>query len=81
VTLCDEVLATWRQAERVLETVVPGSSDEDDLRLAILTMRDLYQQVTRDQAPRLHAALAGATVERARILLAEIQARAAIPGS
>jgi hypothetical protein len=81
VTLCDEVLATWRQAERALETVAPGSSDEDDLRLAILTMRDLYQQVTRDQAPGLHVALASATVERARILLAEILARAAIPGS
>jgi hypothetical protein len=75
VTLAEEVLSTWREAERLLATVRPLSPDEQAIRLVILTLRECYQELTRQRPPRpTTISQARATVDRARVLLAQIRA-------
>jgi len=76
MTVAEEVLSTWREAERLLATLPPLSPDEDAVRLAILTMRECYKELTREQPPRPIAISRGrATVDRAQVLLAQTRAK------
>jgi hypothetical protein len=76
VSVIEDVLSTWREAERLLATLPPLSPDEEAIRLAILTLRECYQVMTRDQPPRpIAVARSRDTVERAQVLLAEIRVR------
>jgi len=76
MTVTEEVLRTWREAERLLATLRPLSPDEEMVRLAILTMRECYQELTRQQPARPVAIARGReTVDRAQVLLAQIRAK------
>ena len=77
MTVAEEVLTTWREAERLLAMLQPLSPDEETIRLAILTLRQCYQELTRDQPPRpIAIARSRDMVERARVVLGQIRASA-----
>ena len=46
MTPVEEVLQTWREAERVLDTLRPVTPDHESVRLAIARLKDTYQQLT-----------------------------------
>lgn len=41
-----EVLALWREAERLLEELPPWSAERDVVRSEALALRDLYRRMT-----------------------------------
>ena len=45
----EELLATWREAERVLESVPPLSRDHESVALAVVRLRTTYQRLTDRQ--------------------------------
>lgn len=56
----EEVLAAWREAERELEAVTPGSPDEERLQAFAAALRDEYQRlVAQLQADEESTALPG----------------------
>ncbi len=77
MTICQQVLSSWREAERLLDTLPPLSSDEEAVRLVILTMREMYQRLTRDPRRPRDADSDRATLERAQAIIAEVRARTA----
>jgi hypothetical protein len=76
MTVTSEVLWTWREAERLLAALPPLSPDEKIVRLAILTLRDCYQDLTRHQRPPSTLTSRGReTVDRVQVLLIEIRSK------
>jgi hypothetical protein len=66
----EEVLALWREGERLLDTVEPGSTDHDAVVLAVERMRELYSDLGQaaDISPQV-AARARETIDDARALI------------
>jgi hypothetical protein len=61
----EEVLGAWREAERELEAVTPGSPDEDRLQAYAAALRDEYQRLVAqlkadDELPALPGSPEGA---------------------
>lgn len=73
----EEVLATWRDAERLLDELPPLDPDRETVRLTVMSMRDTYQQVTTGEAMRTQAVVADslAMIEQTRALLASIRGK------
>jgi hypothetical protein len=44
----EEVLAAWREAERVLDTLPPLSPDHETVRRTVVSLRRTYQTITSD---------------------------------
>jgi hypothetical protein len=72
----EEVLKTWRDAERLLETLPPLSRDHETVRLAVTRLQATYQILT-DRFGRSEEALIGseAVVRDAEALIAKISAK------
>ena len=66
----EEVLALWREGERVLDTVEPGSIDHYEVVLAVERMRELYSDLGQaaDISPHV-LARARETIDDARTLI------------
>ena len=46
----EEVLAAWREAERVLDTLPPLSPDHESVRRAVVDLQQTYQAITGNAA-------------------------------
>jgi hypothetical protein len=66
----EEVLALWREGERLLDTVEPGSTDHETVVLAVERMRELYSDLGQaaDISPQV-VARARETIDDARALI------------
>ena len=66
----EEVLALWREGERILDTVEPGSTDHDTVVLAVQRMRELYADLGQaaDISPQV-VARAREAIDDARALI------------
>ena len=42
----EEVLAAWREAERVLDTLPPMSADHESVRRTVVDLRQTYKAIT-----------------------------------
>lgn len=71
----EELLATWREAERALATLPDVSPDHETVALTVKRLRDTYQSLTA-QSHTSHSAVAASrsTVEAARAVLARVAA-------
>lgn len=69
----EDILAAWREAERVLDTLPPLSPDHESVRRVVVDLRLTYQVVTSSAAhtsgviERTHQTLAETHVLLARI--------------
>jgi hypothetical protein len=78
--LVEDLLVTWRQAERVLDDLPPVDPDHETVALAIDGLRRTYQELTlirESSAETLRASRE--TLARARDLLAAVAARLTPP--
>lgn len=73
----EEVLAAWRDAERLLDELPPVDPDHETVRLAVATLRLTYQQLTTGSATDTQLVLVQSleTIERTRTLLASIRGK------
>ena len=44
--LVEDVLHTWREAERLLDDLAPVSPDHETIQLSVVVLRDLYARLT-----------------------------------
>jgi hypothetical protein len=62
MTLVEETLTVWREAERLLKTMPPLQPDHESVRMLVIELRDLYAALSgRDESV--------ATVTRSRELI------------
>jgi chemotaxis regulatin CheY-phosphate phosphatase CheZ len=54
----EELLAVWREAERTLKVLEPGSPTADELKAEVEDLRATYSGLTSDAAPRTVEAIA-----------------------
>ena len=75
--LVDDVLDAWRDAERLLETLPPVSPDHETVAMAVERLRETYQRLTTEDAPRTAGSVAEAqdAIERTRLLLDWVRTR------
>ena len=75
-TLIEEVLATWRDAERVLATLPELDADHETVARAVLELRALYSELTAASAQsRMRLRTTRASVARTRVLLERTRGR------
>jgi hypothetical protein len=76
MTMVEEILATWRDAERLLDVLPAVSSDHETVRLTVVELQATYRNRTGDQA-RSEDVLASsrATISEAHRVLEAIRAR------
>jgi hypothetical protein len=66
--LVAEIMAAWRRAERLVNTLPPGSAEHEAAQRACDRLRDAYQELT-------HSGVAAAlTAAEARLLVADAAA-------
>ena len=72
-----EVLATWRDAERLLDTLPPLDPDHETVRMLVIALRESYERVTDGSARTTPGAIARSleTVVESRGLLAQVRAK------
>jgi hypothetical protein len=71
--LVAETLSTWREAERLLDGLPPGSPDHETARLLVLELHALFLELTEQQGEsteRLASSMA--TIRDARQLLSNL---------
>jgi hypothetical protein len=73
----DEVLAVWREGERLLEELPADSPDRRPVQIQVYQLRRIYRRLTDTKIPQTaeHIATSREAVERARATLARAQAR------
>jgi len=74
--LVAETLSTWREAERLLETLPPSSPDHETVQRITLELRETY--ATLSEASEVSKALldqSRKTVQDAEVLLARLKPR------
>ena len=78
--LLDEALRAWREAERVLQGLPPGTPDHETARLLLGQMRELHGLIAEARSGSAERLASSATaIETARQLLREIEDRRQAP--
>jgi hypothetical protein len=77
----EEVLATWREAERALEALPAESSERPVIQIQVARLRRYYAQLTNETAPASWRLLEAAhqAIEETRVILAEAEMRLSEP--
>ncbi|MFL5686033.1 MAG: hypothetical protein ACJ77D_08270 [Chloroflexota bacterium] len=77
MTIVEETLETWRDAERLLEQLPPVHPDHESVALAVSSLRETYQNLTAGASERTPAVVthSRASIERTRELLERIHAK------
>lgn len=73
----EEALATWRDAERLLDELPPLDPDHETVRLAVVSLRQTYQEITTGIYMDTSTIIAESreTVAKTRALLASIRGK------
>jgi hypothetical protein len=50
MTMVEEVLATWRDAERLLDTLSPVGPEHETVRLTVVGLQASYRDLTGERA-------------------------------
>jgi hypothetical protein len=50
MTMVEEILATWRDAERLLDALPPVGPDHETVRLTVVELQATYRDLTGDGA-------------------------------
>jgi hypothetical protein len=77
LTIVEDALEGWREAERLLDRVPPLDPDHETVALAVVSLRQTYQNLTDSASERTPSLIANTrdTIERTRKLLEEIHAK------
>ena len=77
MTIVEETLEAWREAERLLERLTPLDPDHETVALAVASLRDTYQSLTAGASERTPALLAHSrtSIDRTRALLDRVHGK------
>jgi hypothetical protein len=77
VTIVEETLEAWRDAERLLERLPALDPDHESVALAVASLRDTYQSLTAGASERTPALLTHSrtSIDRTRALLDRIHGK------
>lgn len=77
MTIVEETLEAWRDAERLLKRIPPVDPDHASVALAVRSLRETYQDLTAGASDRTPAVLSQsrASIDRTRELLDRIRAK------
>ena len=77
VTIVEDALEVWREAERLLDRITPVDPDHETLALAVASLRETYQNLTDGVSERTPSMISHSrdSIERTRSLLARVRAR------
>jgi hypothetical protein len=76
MSIVEEVLQTWRDAERVLDVLTPLDPDHEVVSLAVASLRATYRSITDDGAARTSpdvVARSRSTIDDTRVLLDKVR--------
>jgi hypothetical protein len=77
MTEVQEILSTWRDAERLLDALPPAGSDHETVRSAVERLQASYQQLTGDDTQTDEViADSRATISQTRDIIDRIRATA-----
>ena len=77
MTIVEDALEAWREAERLLDQLTPIDPDHETVALAVASLRETYQNLTDGMSERTPAMIAHSreSIERTRSLLARVHAK------
>ncbi|HET8786807.1 MAG TPA: hypothetical protein VFM38_14300 [Candidatus Limnocylindrales bacterium] len=77
MTIVEETLEAWRDAERLLERLPPLDPDHESVALAVGSLRDTYKTLTAGASERTPALLARSrtSIDRSRALLDRVHGK------
>jgi hypothetical protein len=73
----EEVLAAWRDAERLLDELPPVGNDHETVVLVVASLRDTYARITNDAIRTSPTVIAETrdTIQSSRELLARVHSK------
>ena len=77
MTIVEETLEAWREAERLLERLPPVHPDHESVALAVRSLRETYQDLTTGVSDRTPAIInhSRESIDSTRQLLDRIHAK------
>jgi hypothetical protein len=77
LTIVEDALEAWREAERLLDRLTPLDPDHETVALAVASLRQTYQDLTDGMSERTPSVIAASreSIERTRGLLARVHAK------
>ena len=78
MTIVEETLEAWREAERLLDRLPPLDPDHETVAAMVAMLREAYQSLTDGASERTPAVIDHSrdTIERARDLLERVHSKA-----
>lgn len=77
MTIVEDALEAWREAERLLDRLTPLDPDHETVALAVASLRDTYQNLTDGMSERTPVLIAHSrdSIERTRSLLGRVRSK------
>ena len=77
MTIVEDALEAWREAERLLDRIPPVDPDHETVALAVVSLRHTYRNLTDGVSERTPSMVANTreSIERTRELLARVHAK------
>lgn len=77
MTIVEETLEAWREAERLLERLPPLDPDHESVALAVASLRETYQSLTAGASERTPALLrrSRTSIDQTRALLSRVHGK------
>ena len=81
VTIVQDALEAWREAERLLDRLPPLHPDHETVALAVASLRETYRLLTDGASERTPAMISHSreSIDRTRDLLARVRAKRVVP--
>lgn len=77
MTIVDDALEAWREAERLLDRLPPLDPDHETVALAVASLRQTYHDLTNGASERTPLIIAASreSIERTKGLLKQVRAK------
>ena len=77
MTIVEDALEAWREAERLLDRLTPLDPDHETVALAVASLRETYQNLTDGMSERTPVVIVHSreSIERTRSLLDHVRAK------
>ncbi len=74
MTIVEDALEAWREAERLLDRIPPPHPDHDTVASAVTALRQTYKALTDGAVQRTPSLIADCreSIERTKVLLASV---------